>query len=176
MVLVAMKDHDILHQLSFTFKCNIAKNKCFRFEFWVNLAAPFLAFQKMTDSCLGGKGGEGTIALTKDLKLPNTPKFAFVCFSLCSSFNFKMTNCAIIVHCQNASNFFSFSDLPLRQKWASGWRVFGYCPDYINTLFLLPLPNDNLLSTKCLNDYKKKSLMPIFLFIKSTHIIPVLPI
>ena len=96
MVLVAMKYHDIL-----TFKCKINVTGLNSESIWL----PFLAFQKMTDSCLGGKGGEGTIALTKDLKLPNTPKFAFVCFSLCSSFNFKMINCAI-VHCQNASNFF----------------------------------------------------------------------
>ena len=89
---------------------------------------PFLAFQKMTDSCLGGKGGEGTIALTKDLKLPNTPKFAFVCFSLCSSFNFKMINWTI-VHCQNASNFFFRSSLSDK----SG-RVGGECLDIVLTI------------------------------------------
>ena len=37
---------------------------------------------------------------------------------------------------------------PLRQKWASGWRVFGYCPDYINTLFSpCPLPIQSFLNS-----------------------------
>ena len=47
-----------------------------------------------------------------------------------------------------ASNFFSFSRSRLREKWASVRRVFGYCPDYINTLFSpCPLSRTNLCWT-----------------------------
>ena len=81
----------------------------------------------------GGKGGEGTIVQSsyKRPKLADTPHFMFISISryfFPSAFKAGIGKPLI-------SSPFSVSPSPLRQKWASGWRVFGYCPDYINTLF-----------------------------------------